>query len=102
MFKSANPKEDLYQFIIKRHAYYEAKLDVIDDKINIDFDRKIDLNSGNSTTNSSFANSSKNLSEDERIEGLIRIKRTEIEQIKRKMINEEKNLLGLYKIKRNK
>jgi hypothetical protein len=102
MFTAQSKKEDLYQFIIKRHAYYEAKLDVIDDKISVDFDKtKIELNVKNGT-NSSIRNVTINVSEEERINTLIRGKKAEIEKIKNQMINEEANLLGLYRLKRNK
>jgi len=40
------------------------------------------------------------LSEEERIENMIKASKTVIENLKKKMINEEKNLLGLYKLKR--
>jgi hypothetical protein len=98
MFVNENPKEDLFQYIVKRHSYYEAKIDVIDEKINDDPSNKLMLNITNSTnntnTNATF------ISEEERIENMIRSSKKVIEILKKKMINEEKNLLGLYKLKR--
>lgn len=100
MFVNENSKEDLYQYIIKRHSYYEAKIDVIDEKLNVDLNNKFDLNSTNTTTNSS--SNSTNMTEEERIENLIKTSKNHIETLKNKMINEERYLLGLYKLKRNK
>lgn len=98
MFVNENKKEDLFQYIIKRHSYYEAKIDVIDEKMNEDSNNKVLVNLNNST-NSSTSNGTL-LSEEERIEKMIKSSKETIEKLKKKMIDEEKNLLGLYKIKR--
>ena len=97
MFVNTNKKEDLYEYIIKRHAYYEAKLDVIDDKLNVD---KIELNLKNNTNTTS--NATVSLSESDKIEKMVKSSKAEIRLLKRKIMIEEKNLLGLYKLKRNK
>ena len=97
MFVNTNKKEDLYEYIIKRHAYYEAKLDVIDDKLNVD---KIELNLKNNTNTTS--NATVSLSESDKIEKMVKSSKEEIRLLKRKIMIEEKNLLGLYKIKINK
>ena len=105
MFINKNPKEDLYQYIIKRHAYYEAKLDVIDDKLNIDFEKKSELksNSTNYTLNNMATKlNDKTLSEDEKIDNLVKISKDQIKVLNNKLILEEKNLLGIYLLKRNK
>ena len=97
MFASKNPKGDLYQYIIKRHAYYEAKLEVIDEKINEDFGpeiNKLEISTKNSTR------LNRTITEDEKINSLIRKSKHQIEVLKKKMIQEEKNLLGLYKLKK--
>ncbi len=98
MFVNENQKEDLFQYIVKRHSYYEAKIDVIDEKINDDTSNKLVLNLTN-TTNNTNTNAT-NIVEEERIENMIRSSKKVIENLKKKMINEEKNLLGLYKLKR--
>ena len=105
MFINKNPKEDLYQYIIKRHAYYEAKLDVIDDKLNIDFEKKIEMksNSTNYTINNMATKLNDNtLSEDEKIDNLVKNSKDQIKVLNNKLIMEEKNLLGIYLLKRNK
>jgi len=101
MFVNRNKNEDLYEYIIKRHAYYEAKLDVIDEKSsNMD---KLDLKIKNSTTNITSSNTTTTpVSEKDRIESMIKSSKNQINMYKRKMMIEEKNLLGLYKLKRNK
>ena len=101
MFVNRNKNEDLYEYIIKRHSYYEAKLDVIDEKSsNMD---KLDLKIKNSTTNITSSNTTTTpVSEKDRIESMIKSSKNQINMYKRKMMIEEKNLLGLYKLKRNK
>lgn len=98
MFFNENQKEDLFQYIVKRHSYYEAKIDVIDDKINDDSSNKLMFNFNNSTNNTNTNKT--NISEEDRIESMIKSSKILIENLKKKMINEEKNLLGLYKLKR--
>jgi len=94
---SNNKKENLYQYIIKRHAYYEARLDVIDDKkMNEDFGSQINHIELNTAQNTAH----KDESEDERIKSLIGKSKEAIEALKRKLFHEEKILLGLYKMKK--
>jgi len=101
MFVNNNTKEDLYQFIIKRHSYYEAKLDILDDKFNVDSVNKLETNSTKNVTTNSTSNVTKaTISEEERIENMIKEAKSNIEGLKKKMISEERNLLGLYKLKR--
>lgn len=103
MFVNKNPKEDLYQYIIKRHAYYEAKLEVIDDKLNLDFENKseLNLNSTNFMLNKNVSKGNENfISEDEKIENLVKKSKNEINKLNKKLILEEKNLLGIYLLKR--
>lgn len=106
MFQTVSNKEDLYQFIIRRHSYYEAKLEVIDDKLNFDIDKtKLSLDRNLTEGMKSIGkkeNSTKIMTEEERIEKMIKSKKNEIEQLKKKVIQEETNLLGLYKIKQEK
>jgi hypothetical protein len=92
--KDSKMKNELFDYILKRHGYYEAKFEILFNRSKSDKKSSHDIK-----TTTIQINQDKNI---ERIDLQIQNSKDKINNFKQKLLEEERNLLSLYNIKNKK
>lgn len=91
--KDKKMKNDLYEYILKRHGYYYAKYEFIDSS---------SKSEGEKANSQSEPLKDSNKSSSKKIEDKIEETKNKIQLLKNNLLEEEKQLLNLYEIKKKK